>query len=261
MEICDFVLATGVRMRVVLLAAGASKRLRPLTNSKPKCLLPLIGDRTILDGIIENLLWAGLEKFVIVTGFESDQLHAHVNRRFPQLNVTWVHNREYATTNNSYSLWLAKDFLSEPFMLLDSDIVFDRRIVYQVLKDKHKDVLAVRTEGRCGDEEMKVELDAAGWVRRISKDMEPHMATGESIGIEKFSGSFQPALFDELDRRIRQVFGANEFYEAAFQAVVHHAVPLFGLTISPYPCLEIDTPEDYKHACEMIKYIPSLSDS
>ncbi|MCD6116238.1 phosphocholine cytidylyltransferase family protein [bacterium] len=240
-------------MQVVILAAGESKRLKPLTNSKPKCLLPLSDGKTILDFTLRNLIWAGLNEFVIVTGFESDQLKEHVLKHFPGLNVKWIHNDKYSTTNNSYSLWLAKDSIYGQFLLLDADIVFDRHIIQKVLDDKHKDILSVRTEGDIFAEDMKVKLDSFGLVRKISKELNIESSNGESIGIEKFSASFGTELFNELDISINYKSGANEFYELSFQAVIDKGEELFGLDISPYKCIEIDTPDDYQRAQEIIK--------
>ncbi|MBN1894015.1 phosphocholine cytidylyltransferase family protein [bacterium] len=235
-------------MQVVLLAAGGATRLRPLTESMPKCLLPLDGDQTILDFTLKNLKWAGLKEIVMVTGFEADQIRKHVSSRHPGLAVTWIHNDRFSSTNNSHSLWMAGRAVQGPFLLLDADILFDRRIIPLLIGLHSEDVLAVRTAGGWSEEDMKVRLDEKGNVLRIGKDIPLGHATGESIGIEKFAGPFGKALFEKLEHRIRTQNGSAEFYEASFQAVIEEGLPLLGLDISPLPCMEIDTPEDYQKA-------------
>jgi len=235
-------------VQVVLLAAGEATRLRPLTLSTPKCLLPLADGKTILDLTLENLKWAGLKQVVLVTGFEADQIRKHISARHADLAVEWIHNDLFSSTNNSHSLWMAGRAVKGPFILLDADILFDRRIIPLLLGLHQEDALAVRTAGGWSEEDMKVRLDGDGNVGRIGKDIRVDRATGESIGIEKFGGPFGKALFEKLEHRIRSQNGSREFYEASFQAVIEEGLPLFGLDISPLPCMEIDTVEDYEKA-------------
>ncbi|MDZ7412605.1 MAG: phosphocholine cytidylyltransferase family protein [candidate division KSB1 bacterium] len=238
-------------MQVVLLAAGEARRLRPLTEQTPKCLLEVTEGMSILDVTLENLRWAGLDEVVVVTGFYADKVRSHVARRYPSMRVHWVHNSDFAVTNNAYSLWLARDAVRGPFLLLDADILFDRRILAMLMGVAHRDALAVRTAGHWTEEDMKVMVDGDGWVRSISKAIPVQQATGESIGIEKFSVEFASALFAELSRRMSSGTGLGEFYEAAFQAVIDQGLRLYGLDISPLACVEVDTLDDYRHAQEV----------
>jgi len=235
-------------VQVVLLAAGEATRLRPLTESLPKSLLPIADGKTILDFTLDNLRWAGLKQVILVTGFEADQIRRHVSVRHPGLSVEWIHNERFSSTNNSHSLWLARQSVKGPFILLDADILFDRRILPLLLGLRPEDVLAVRTAGGWSEEDMKVRLDEHGNVRRIGKDIRVDHATGESIGIEKFGGPFGKALFEKLEHRIKSQNGSREFYEASFQAVIEAGLHLHGFDISPLPCMEIDTVEDYEKA-------------
>ncbi|MCR4437724.1 MAG: phosphocholine cytidylyltransferase family protein [bacterium] len=238
-------------MQAVILAAGEARRLRPLTDNKPKCLLEVADGTTVLDATVRNLLWAGADELVLVTGFCAQQIRAHMAKHYPGLQVRWVHNERFATTNNAYSLWLAREAVRGPFLLLDADILFDRRILAMLLGLRHHDALAVRTAGHWSEEDMKVVLDPQGLVQTISKKVRVESASGESIGIEKFSAQFARALFAELGRRMDGGRGAQEFYEASFQAVIEASMRLYGLDISPLACVEIDTLEDYRHAREV----------
>jgi len=92
-------------MKGVILAAGVSSRLRPLTDLVPKCLLEL-GGRSILGMTLANLVANGISDIVIVTGYREDQIRGFVRDTFPGLNVGFVRNDRFETTNNSYSLWL-----------------------------------------------------------------------------------------------------------------------------------------------------------
>jgi choline kinase len=231
-------------MKGVILAAGISSRLRPLTDTTPKCLLP-IGGETILARTLNNLTACGIRDIVIVGGYLEDQLRSYVSGNFPELGVKFLTNDVYASTNNIYSLWLAKsDVLEHGMILLDSDIIFEDRIIQALLRSGYDNCLAVNTKIRLGDEEIKVAVDRRNRIRAISKEIPPGQAIGESIGIELFAPSMLKTLFDVLDRKIVRERAVNEFYEAAFQEVIDRGGEIYAVDVGMYKAIEIDTAED-----------------
>ena len=95
-------------MKAIILAAGTASRLRPLTDNTPKCLLN-IGERPLLQRSMDALCENGIDEFVIVTGYLHEMIEDFVARTYPEgIRVTFIHNEVYATTNNIYSLWLAR---------------------------------------------------------------------------------------------------------------------------------------------------------
>lgn len=231
-------------MKGVILAAGISSRLRPLTDTTPKCLLP-IGGETILARTLNNLTACGIRDIVIVGGYLEDQLRSYVSGNFPELGVKFLTNDVYASTNNIYSLWLAKsDVLEHGMILLDSDIIFEDRIIQALLRSGYDNCLAVNTKIRLGDEEIKVAVDRRNRIRAISKEVPPGQAIGESVGIELFAPSMLKTLFDILDRKIVRERAVNEFYEAAFQEVIDRGGEIYAVDVGMYKAIEIDTAED-----------------
>src|SRR4051812_12226878 len=116
-------------MKAVILAAGIASRLRPLTDNTPKCLLK-VGDKSILELTIDNIIENDINEVIIVTGYLEQQIKDFVSSNYPQVNVQYIYNNVYDSTNNIYSLWLAKDsVLGEEMLLMDSDIVFDKEII------------------------------------------------------------------------------------------------------------------------------------
>ena len=230
-------------MKAILLAAGAATRLRPLTNETPKCLLPVAGV-PMLRRALQNLQASGMEELVLVTGFHAEKIQDAVREWAPALKVTWIHNAEWATTNNSVSLLLARDAVEgQPFVLLDSDIVFERGVVDALLGSPHPDALALRP-GKMGAEEIKVELDAGGRVLLIGKAFAPERAAGESIGIEKFSAAGGHGMFEELEDRVTTHGLVNEWYEASWQQWFDKGGVMHAVDVGAHYCAEIDTVED-----------------
>lgn len=231
----------------VLLAAGAATRLRPLTDATPKCLLD-VGGRSILSRAIATLAEHGVRRVTIVDGFQGDALRAALLAEFPREWFTFVRNELWSTTNNAYSLWLARHVATEPMLLLDSDIVFDPRALARLLEAPYENRLALRTRGGLGEEEMKVELDAAGRVRDIGKTLPVASAAGESVGLEVFSASTANALFDVLDRRMLVERRVGEWYEAAFVELVRRGAAIHPVDLGDLACMEIDTVDDLEAA-------------
>lgn len=232
-------------MKTVILAAGAGSRLKPLTDHMPKCLLK-VGVKCILEMTIENLLATNNSEIIIVTGYLENKIREFIRERFPHLQITYIYNELYASTNNIYSLWLAKDeVLGHDMMMLDSDIVFDERIISKLQNSGYKNCLALKRH-EVHDEEIKVKTDAHGCVIEIGKEVNVSQAEGESIGIEIFGIEALTELYFILDRKVVTEKEVNQFYEAAFQELSDNN--LFIVDTTEYFCMEIDTEEDLKIA-------------
>ena len=232
-------------MKTVILAAGAGSRLKPLTDHMPKCLLK-VGVKCILEMTIENLLATNNSEIIIVTGYLENKIREFIRERFPYLQITYIYNKLYASTNNIYSLWLAKDeVLGNDMMMLDSDIVFDERIISKLQNSGYKNCLALKRH-EVHDEEIKVKTDAHGCVIEIGKKVNKSQAEGESIGIEIFGIEALTELYVILDRKVVTEKEVNQFYEAAFQELSDNK--LFIVDTTEYFCMEIDTEEDLKIA-------------
>jgi len=235
-------------MHCVILAAGTASRLRPLTDSTPKCLLQ-IGHRTILERAIRAVFHAGIIHFTIVVGFQDWKVKNFLKRNFPSLDFTFVVNNRFDTTNNAFSLLLARDeIIGHELLLLDGDIVFDDEIIPLVMKSPRETSLAVRTSDSVGAEDVKVEVKEGGEIIRIGKELPVASAFGESIGIEKFSRGDTIKLFDTLEKRIKTENRVDEFYEASFQELIDGGTKIYAIDAGKYRSIEVDTPEDLQTA-------------
>lgn len=232
-------------MKTVLLAAGMSSRLRPYTDNSPKCLLT-IGRSCMLERTLDNLCHYGLTDIIIVTGYRHTMIEDFVRSTYPELAVTFVHNPHFESTNNIYSLWLTKQYITgHELLLLDSDILFDKHILGQLLTSSHNNCLALRS-GLLGEEEIKVSIyPCTGSIREIGKTIPLTQAVGESIGIEKFDTESTRKLFEIIDDMIFQHEMVNVFYEAAFQRAIRAGMQVFPVNTNHYLCAEIDTIDDF----------------
>lgn len=118
----------GLITTALLLAAGAGTRLQPLTDNYPKCLTEVRGI-PILRRLVSCLVDEGFRRLVVVVGYRDAQIRDFLERHSSGLAIDFVDCREYATTNNIYSLWRAREHLQEPFVLIESDLVFDSHLL------------------------------------------------------------------------------------------------------------------------------------
>ena len=232
-------------MKAVILAAGTASRLRPLTDNCPKCLLK-IGDRCFLQRSFDGLIQNGIKEFVVVTGYLHEQIEEFLGTHYKDLSITYIYNERYASTNNIYSLWLARpEVEGQEMLLLDSDILYDPQIVGRLLASQHADILALNNHP-LGEEEMKIVPDAEGRVKEISKTCSIADAIGESIGIERMSPSYTQALYKELEVMIEQEGLDNIFYERAFERLIPQGHTFYIEDTTDLYSMEVDTVEDFR---------------
>ncbi|MCQ2217467.1 MAG: phosphocholine cytidylyltransferase family protein [Paludibacteraceae bacterium] len=238
-------------MKAVILAAGVASRLRPLTNDCPKCLLN-VGERSLLQRSMDALKSNGITEFVIVTGYLHEQIENFVKKNYSDVKVTFIHNDIYDSTNNIYSLWLARpEADGEEILLLDSDLLYDPQIIRRVLDDGNENLLTLIRHD-LGEEEMKVVVDAKGAITELSKTCNPADAIGESLGIERMGRAYTKALYEELEVMMEKEGLSNIFYERAFERLFPKGHTYQVLDVTDLFSCELDTVDDFNAAKERI---------
>jgi choline kinase len=116
----------------LLLAAGTGSRLAPLTDKLPKCLVE-VNEISILERLIHSLQLHNFKRLVIVVGYEADCIRNYLGTRAGGMDIEYITSPLYNTTNNIYSLWLARKVIDEPFLLIESDLVFDPEMLQEML--------------------------------------------------------------------------------------------------------------------------------
>jgi choline kinase len=205
----------------MVLAAGVGRRLRPHTDHLPKALIPVVGDRTILDIALANLASVGIEEAVIVVGYAAEavrQRKGALERRYG-IDLTLVDNDKAEEWNNAYSLWTARDLMADGVLMLNGDTVHPVAVEEVLLSSRGPGILlALDAAKTLAEEEMKVRVDPAGAVLRITKAMDPAEASGEYIGATLIEPEAVPQLIDALEATWRR--DPNLYYEDAYQEMV-----------------------------------------
>ena len=234
----------------VILAAGMAKRLRPLTDACPKCLLK-IGERTLLQRTVDAMLAAGINELVVVTGYRAEMIRDFLTKQYPSLNIHFIHNGDYEHNNNIFSLWMTRPYTDgKDFLLSDSDILFDPALIRAVLAAEGNALALNRHE--CGEEEIKVIVDADNRIMELSKTCSIEQAIGESVGFEKMTASYSTALFKELEQMIEHEGLIDVFYERAFERLIPQGHTFRIVDTTQFFSIELDTPEDFENAKQLI---------
>ena len=136
------------------------------------------------------------------------------------------------------------------FLLMDSDILCDPAAVVAIAKQEESALALNRHE--CGEEEIKVIVDANNRITEINKTCNPKDAIGESVGIEKMTAEYSTALYEELDQMITKEGLIDVFYERCFERLIPQGHTFKVVDTTHYFSYELDTPEDFQRAQELI---------
>ena len=244
----------GDRVRTaLLLAAGTGSRLSPLTDSTAKCLVG-VSVIPILERLIRSLNAHGFTRLVIVVGHEADAIRDYLGDHSGHIQISYVVNPLFQTTNNIYSLWLAREVIDEPFLLVESDLVFDEPLLDQMLQPDRVAISKVLPwmNGTTVtlDEEGAV---SAFYLGALSCADAAHFKT---VNIYSLSRETWRAVCDRLDRRV-EAGQTGEYYESVFAEMVADGSLAFEPVFFPAErWYEIDTLADLV-AAELV--FPRLS--
>ncbi len=215
-------------MKAVILAAGMGTRLGTLV---PKPLSSLIDEKTILDFQIERLSKVlDIDNIIIVVGYKKEI----IMEKSPQL--MFVYNNAYAQTNTAKSLLIALKKISEDVIWLNGDVFFDEKVLDLLLNTESSCSLV--DQKKCGEEEVKYNLNNKGFVHNISKMVQN--AKGECLGINLIRKKDLSLFRDELER-----VDNKDYFEKALESLtVSNRLALQPVDVGPFYCNEIDYEED-----------------
>ena len=230
-------------MKAVILAAGVGSRLAPLTDDRPKALVPVLG-RSLLERQLDYLERAGIARadIVIVGGYLIEKLAVATR------GCTIVKNDKFDTWNNFYSVLVAEPAVrGHDFLQLDGDTLLDDKILPRMVAAAGDALFAVDTSVVLDDEAMKVEL-RDGRVFAVDKKLDPARCAGEYIGVTKVAASGSARYFRELAQLAE--FGlTNEYYEHAFHRLCQRGELAMGIVdVADCRVLEIDDLADLERA-------------
>jgi L-glutamine-phosphate cytidylyltransferase len=225
--------------KAIILAAGSSSRLRPLTADLPKCLLE-VGGRSLIQHQLDALGRSGVTDIVVVVGFGGDQVRRHAGSA-----VRYIDNERYARTNSLYSLWLAREELAGGALILNSDVLAPLELFDRLQDTPAPDAVLVELGSGFEPEDMKVSL-RDGRIVDFGKDLPPERAHAHNVGVARFGREGADRLRDCLDRLVAAGH-ENDWVPLAFREFASHW-PLAAVATGGLPWIEIDFVQDLTRA-------------
>lgn len=235
-------------MHAVILCAGQGRRLLPLTESQPKCLLPLAG-RPVLEWQIRGLAANGITDITVVTGFGAAAVEAAIARMGAlAAGVRCRFNPFYAVADNIGSCFMARDRLEAgDLVLLNGDTLFQPAILARALAGATGPVtVTIDRKPAYDSDDMKVSLEGSRLLA-IGKTLTPEQSHGESIGMLVFRGEGGRRFSAMLEAVLRQPDGLKRWYLSVIHALAQE-IPVGTASIEGLEWGEIDFPADVPRA-------------
>jgi len=230
----------------LLLAAGVGSRLAPLTDALPKCLVCVSGV-PILKRLVRSLDFHGIERLVIVTGYKAEMIRDYLGESFGGIAIEYIVSPLFETTNDLYSLWLARHLIDEPVLLLESDLVFDEQLLVPLLQPER--IAVSRQLPWMGGTTVTFDGDGnvnafypppPGVYGQHCTDSEHFMA----VNICSLARDTWGAVCERLERRVA-AGQTGLFYESVFEEMTADGSMALAAVIFPAErWYEIDTPAD-----------------
>ena len=238
--------------RALILAAGMGNRLGEYTKDNPKCLVEVNG-KSILEYQLEALRENGIKDIVIVVGYKGDKIKDFVkNHKFKNLNIKLVDNKEFESSNSSYSFALASDKVKdEPYIHLNCDIVFLPSLIKKLIESKYENVIVLDKKIKLSDNMEQVHLEEDKIIHMQNTLLEG--AIGKAAGVAKFSPRNISWIKKRAERYIAKGDKNQNYYGIIREAVKH--LDFYGLDPGDETLFEVNSVDDLEKAKELLNSV------
>ncbi|MFZ1712805.1 MAG: phosphocholine cytidylyltransferase family protein [Nitrosomonas sp.] len=244
--------------KAIILSAGQGRRLLPLTESTPKCLLSVSG-KPVVAWQVDALLAAGFDEIVVVSGFQIDQVERLLSERYQDIpGVKAKFNPFYEVADNLASCWIAREEMNTDFLLLNGDTLIDSALLAGVLNNEASPItLCIDFKEEFDEDDMKVQLDTQGGVRQVSKKLSAPETDAESIGMICFRGEGARVFRTTIEQALRDPANLRSWYLAIIDQLAKTGI-VGSHSVAGCRWCEIDYLHDLQKAR---KYFPTEKQS
>ena len=207
---------------------------------------------TLLERAIDALLEAGIKDFILVLGYKKDNVKKFIKEKEldKKINITYVDNDVYDTTNNIYSLYLAKDYLiQDDTILLESDLIYDKSIIKKLVNSKYDSAaLIAKYEEWMDGTVVKLNDDNTinSFVERKDFNYDDVDSYYKTVNVYKFSKEFSERFYLPFLESYIKAYGNNDYYELVLKVISElKDTNLYGLPLTNELWYEIDDCQDY----------------
>lgn len=235
-------------MRAIVLVAGVGWRLKPHTETTPKCLMEL-GGESLLRRYLGAFAALGIDEAVLVVGHLKEQVMADAARGPGGVEVRFVPNEQF-TRGNILSLWSARHEFDDDLLIMDGDVLYPRELLARLIASPHSNAIAVDERFQDTGEEQKVVCED-GWVVEVTKKISgDSRIRGEAVGILRLSADAAEVLRGILEEFIETGKDSLEYEDTLRELAAE--VPIGVVEVGDLPWIEIDFEEDLARARDVI---------
>lgn len=227
-------------MKAIILAAGKSSRLYPLTLEKPKCLLELEPGKTIIEHQIKIINQCGINKIIVVVGYQKEKIKDVLKD-----TVYYREFLDFARYNNLHTLYSIKNDLNEDTLILFSDVLFGKKLLKKCL-DSDKDFCLLIHNKNILLETMRIQIKD-NCIVNIGSHIPIEEGDGNFIGVAKFSRKGINILVTEMKKMISNTKHHNDYYTLPLINIAKKHKVGYEL-VEDEPWIEIDFLNDYNKA-------------
>lgn len=225
------------------LAAGTGSRLRPLTLDAPKCLTE-VGGESILGRLVDSLRLNGIRRLVVVTGYLDHCIRNFLQQNASDIEIEYVFNPDYRTTNNIYSLWLAQQAIKDPFVLIESDLVFADSLLAPMLTPD-RIAISKTLDWMNGT---AVELNGDNCIKAFHEGPDYGPKHYKTVNIYSLSLASWRKVVGRLDEAVKRG-RLGEYYETVFaEMVLDGSLDLSAVFFDENKWYEVDCMKDLHQA-------------
>jgi histidinol-phosphate/aromatic aminotransferase/cobyric acid decarboxylase-like protein/choline kinase len=211
-------------------------------------MLPING-KTLIERALDALDKAGISKCIIVVGYQKDNLMRFVGNRYKGVEITYIANDIYNKTNNIYSLYLTKDYLlQDDTLLLESDLIFEDRLIRELLENAEPTLAAVAPyESWMDGTVVQISGDTiiTNFIPRKFFNYDDKQSYYKTVNIYKFSRDFLRTSYVPFLEAYSQAMGNNEYYEQVLRVIATlDKNELKAFVLSDQKWYEIDDVQD-----------------
>lgn len=233
-----------------MLAAGMGKRLGKFTGNNTKCMLEVAGKK-LVDRAIEAVAKAGIDKFIFVIGYKGDNLRDYILDKYKDspMEFVFIDNKDYATSNNIYSFYMAKEYLEQDdTIMMESDLIFDSSLIQKLVQSPERDMAVVAkyeswmdgTVVTCDGED-----NITQFIEKVDMDLSLTEQYYKTVNVYKFSPQFVTNIYFPFLEAYMKAYGLNSYYETALKVVSHLSkATLKAFYMDDMPWYEIDDAQD-----------------